>query len=214
MAWTDTTLCSFCGKEIPIFRKFGNGQFCSKQHAEEYQKQQEMMAVDLLHRTHDALKAYRPVGSSIEDILGTGAAKQAPPPPLFPPTPVATQQLPPPITASYQAPAPVYQAPPAPVAHVTRDDSREFDMASPAVFARLAGTPEPPPAVAPKPAASPKPAAPAQRELSQKPIDSAMFHVGDTVNRMSSKSRRSRPSLSSQLMRMLSQLWPFGTQKA
>ena len=206
MAWTDTTLCSFCGKEIPIFRKFGNGQFCSKQHHDEYQKQQEQMAVDLLHRTHDALKAYRPVGSSIEDILGTGAAKPAPPPPLFAPTPVATQPLPPPITASYQTPAP------APAAHVTRDDSREFDMASPAVFARLAGTPSepPPPVAAPKPASTP-----AGREASPKPIDSSMFHVGDTVNKMGSKSRKSRPSLSSQLMRMLSQFWPFGqSQKA
>ncbi len=197
MAWTDTTLCSFCGKEIPIFRKFGNGQFCSKQHSEEYQKQQEQMAVDLLHRTHDALKAYRPVGSSIEDILGTGPAKPAAPPPAAPlyvtPAPVAAQ------------PQPTYQtAVETPAAHVTRDDSREFDVASPAVFARLAGTPAEPP----KPAAFPTPAAP-------KPIDSSMFHVGDTVSRMGSKKKRPRPSVTSQLMRMLSQLWPFGqSQKA
>ena len=76
IAWTDTTDCMFCGRAIPIFRKFGNGQFCTAAHEEEFRQQQNQLAVEVLHRTHDALKAYRPVGSSIEDILGPSAHRQ------------------------------------------------------------------------------------------------------------------------------------------
>jgi hypothetical protein len=191
MAWTDTTLCSFCGKEIPIFRKFGNGQFCSKQHHDEYQKQQDQMAVDLLHRTHDALKAYRPVGSSIEDILGTGSTRPAAPPPVAPlyvtPAPATTQT-----------------AVAAPIAHVTRDDSREFDTASPAVFARLAGTPD-------KPVETPKAAE--QKPKAKGPMDSSTFHFGDSMAKLDTP--KVRKSLRSQLLAWILHNWPWRqSQKA
>jgi hypothetical protein len=77
MAWTDTTPCSFCGREIPIFRRFGDGQFCSKAHQESALQQQNQLAVAMLHRTHDALKAYKPKSSSIEDILGLPSGRGA-----------------------------------------------------------------------------------------------------------------------------------------
>jgi len=76
MAWTDTTDCLFCGRAIPIYRKFGKGQFCSAEHEEGFRQQQNQLAVEVLHRTHDALKAYQPVGSSIEDILGPSVRRQ------------------------------------------------------------------------------------------------------------------------------------------
>lgn len=77
MAWTDTSVCSFCGKEIPIHRRLSKAQFCSKAHEESFHQQQNQMAVESLHRTHDALKAYRPSGASIEDILGSPAPRAA-----------------------------------------------------------------------------------------------------------------------------------------
>jgi len=108
MAWTETSDCLFCGREISILRKIGNGQFCSKAHEEQFKAQQNQLAVEVLHRTHDALKAYRPTGSSIEDILGTPRQPES--------------------VASTTPPAPVISAP----------VSREFDVAAPALLASLA----------------------------------------------------------------------------
>jgi hypothetical protein len=203
MAWTDTTLCSFCGKEIPIFRKFGNGQFCSKQHQEAFQKQQDEMAVDLLHRTHDALKAYRPVGSSIEDILGTGTAKP-PVPQYVAPAPIAPVAVAP---VAVEVPEPVYQAPPPPVSHVVRDDSREFDVASPAVFARLTAVTPEKPVETPRPTLAPK--APAKG-----PMNPEAFHFGDSLAKLDA-APKPRKSLRSQLYAWVLHNWPWRqSQKA
>ncbi|MEO5924135.1 MAG: hypothetical protein ABIR70_09930 [Bryobacteraceae bacterium] len=207
MAWTDTSNCSFCGKEIPIFRKFGNGQYCSKQHQEAFEQQQEQMAVALLHRTHDALKAYRPVGSSIEDILGTGPAK-APVPQYAAPAPVAA------LVAEVEAPpSPVYQAPlpQVPVAHVTRDDSREFDVASPAVFARLTGVPAEKPVDTQRLADAVRAAAP---KVPAKPPLNSPVHFGESLAKLNPP-KVPRKSLRSQLLAWVLHNWPWGqSQKA
>ena len=108
MSWTDTTDCMFCGRAIPIFRKFGNGQFCTAAHEQEFRQQQNQLAVEVLHRTHDALKAYRPVGSSIEDILGPSSHRQ----------PVA-EQFASPVVASVETEE-----------FELADDSLEFDVAA------------------------------------------------------------------------------------
>jgi hypothetical protein len=69
MSWSDDTRCLFCDGKLPLFRKLAQGQFCSKVHQEAYWKEQEQLAVQVLHRTHETLQAYKPA-TSIESILG------------------------------------------------------------------------------------------------------------------------------------------------
>jgi hypothetical protein len=69
MARADDARCLFCDGKLPLFRKLTNGQFCSKEHQKAYWKEQERLAVEVLHRTHDALMAYKPPGD-IELIIG------------------------------------------------------------------------------------------------------------------------------------------------
>ncbi len=69
MSWSDDTRCLFCDGKLPLYRKLAQGQFCSKAHQESYWKEQDQLAVAALHRTHDALQAYKPT-VSIESILG------------------------------------------------------------------------------------------------------------------------------------------------
>lgn len=82
MSWSDDTRCLFCDGKLPLFRKLAQGQFCSKPHQEAYWKEQDQLAVQALHRTHDALQAYK-TATPIESILGPSAVPApAPPPPL------------------------------------------------------------------------------------------------------------------------------------
>lgn len=60
----------------------GQQQFCSAAHEAAFQQEQTRLAVETLHRTHDALKAYIPT-VSVEDILG--------PDPSGPPQPILEQ---------------------------------------------------------------------------------------------------------------------------
>ena len=69
MSWSDDTRCLFCDGKLPLFRKLAQGQFCSKPHQEAYWKEQDQLAVEVLHRTHDALQAYK-TAVPIESILG------------------------------------------------------------------------------------------------------------------------------------------------
>lgn len=78
MSWSDDTRCLFCDGKLPLFRKLAQGQFCSKAHQESYWKEQDQLAVEVLHRTHDALQAYK-TAAPIESILGPMAV---PPPRL------------------------------------------------------------------------------------------------------------------------------------
>lgn len=82
MSWSDDTRCLFCDGKLPLYRKLAQGQFCSKAHQEAYWKEQEYLAVETLHRTHDALQAYKP-SVSIESILGPAPVAQPIPVPLF-----------------------------------------------------------------------------------------------------------------------------------
>ncbi|MEO5923926.1 MAG: hypothetical protein ABIR70_08880 [Bryobacteraceae bacterium] len=81
MSWSDDTRCLFCDGKLPLFRKLAQGQFCSKVHQEAYWKEQDQLAVQVLHRTHDALQAYKPA-ASIESILGPAATPAAEPKPF------------------------------------------------------------------------------------------------------------------------------------
>ena len=81
--------CLYCDAKLPLYRKLTSGQFCSATHRKSYWQEQERLAVERLHETHDSLRAYRPTGD-IELILGKPlenkdyypleeAAAQAPP---------------------------------------------------------------------------------------------------------------------------------------
>jgi len=89
MSWSDDTRCLFCDGKLPLFRKLAQGQFCSKVHQEAYWKEQDQLAVQVLHRTHDALQAYKPA-VPIESILGPVAAPPPSAPPSVPPVFVDT----------------------------------------------------------------------------------------------------------------------------
>jgi hypothetical protein len=69
MSWADDIRCLYCDGRLPLYRKITNGQFCSSAHRKAYWQEQERLAVERLHQTHDSLHAYRPAGG-IESILG------------------------------------------------------------------------------------------------------------------------------------------------
>ncbi len=70
MARAEDARCLHCGGKIPLFRKLTSGQFCSKEHEKAYWKEQERLAIEVLHRTHDTLMAYQPPPGDIELIIG------------------------------------------------------------------------------------------------------------------------------------------------
>src|SRR5579872_4160517 len=81
MSWTDDIRCLYCDGRLPLYRKITSGQFCSTAHRKAYWAEQERLAVERLHQTHDSLRAYRPKGP-VEAILGSAAPEPelAPPP--------------------------------------------------------------------------------------------------------------------------------------
>jgi hypothetical protein len=60
MSWSDDTRCLHCDGKLPLYRKVTSGQFCSAAHRKAYWLEQERLAVERLHQTHDSLRAYRP----------------------------------------------------------------------------------------------------------------------------------------------------------
>lgn len=72
MSWSDETRCLHCDGKLPLYRKLTSGQFCSASHRKAYWKEQERLAVERLHQTHDSLHAFRPPGA-LEEILGPPA---------------------------------------------------------------------------------------------------------------------------------------------
>ncbi len=128
MSWSDDTRCLYCDGKLPLYRKLTNGQFCSTGHQKAYWKEQERLAVEVLHRTHDALMAFRPA-QDIELIIGpavgwNGQSPDAPPaqaPPAQEPArrePVAPRVERPaepvrPTEPVYASARPIAQAPPA-----------------------------------------------------------------------------------------------------
>src|ERR1043165_187582 len=73
MAWSDNVRCLYCDGKLPLYRKITSGQFCSAVHRKAYWQDQERLAVERLHQTHDSLRAYRPP-DALEAILGKPAA--------------------------------------------------------------------------------------------------------------------------------------------
>ena len=72
MSWSDDMRCLYCDGKLPLYRKITSGQFCSTAHRKSYWQEQERLAVERLHQTHDSLRAYRPV-EPIESVLGQSA---------------------------------------------------------------------------------------------------------------------------------------------
>jgi hypothetical protein len=125
MARAEEARCLYCNGKVPLLRKLTNGQFCSKEHQKDYWKEQERLAVEVLHRTHDALRAFQVSQEDADSILGSTVQWNPEP------------EVPQPVTnghshreAAYPAPAtppptyqtPTYQAPPTyaePVRHDT-----------------------------------------------------------------------------------------------
>ena len=93
MSWADDIRCLYCDGRLPLYRKITNGQFCSSAHRKAYWQEQERLAVERLHQTHDSLRAYRPTGVSVEAILGQAEAPQEMERPLWL-TLVNTDQVP------------------------------------------------------------------------------------------------------------------------
>jgi len=73
MSWADDIRCLFCDGRLPLYRKITNGQFCSAAHRKAYWQEQERLAVERLHQTHNKLQAFRQGNLDpklIESILG------------------------------------------------------------------------------------------------------------------------------------------------
>jgi hypothetical protein len=75
MAWSGNLRCLHCDGKLPLYRKLTSGQFCSKAHSDLYWQEQQRLAVERLHQTHDSLRAYR-APDSLETILGKPAASE------------------------------------------------------------------------------------------------------------------------------------------
>ncbi len=59
MSWSDDTRCLYCEGRLPLYRKITHGQFCSSAHRKSYWQDQERLAIERLHQTHDSLRSYR-----------------------------------------------------------------------------------------------------------------------------------------------------------
>src|SRR4029077_19102672 len=75
MSWTDDTRCLYCDGRLPLYRKITHGQFCSTAHRKAYWQEQERLAVERLHQTHDSLRAFRPA-VPVEAILGPNVSNR------------------------------------------------------------------------------------------------------------------------------------------
>jgi hypothetical protein len=76
MAWSGNLRCLHCDGKLPLYRKLTSGQFCSKAHSDAYWQEQQRLAVERLHETHDSLRAYRAPADTLEAILGKPAASE------------------------------------------------------------------------------------------------------------------------------------------
>src|SRR2546428_4982398 len=64
MSWSEDTRCLYCEGRLPLYRKISHGQFCSSAHRKAYWQEQERLAVERLHQTHDSLRSYRTQGQT------------------------------------------------------------------------------------------------------------------------------------------------------
>jgi len=82
MAWSGNLRCLYCDGKLPLYRKLTSGQFCSTAHSKAYWEDQQRLAVERLHQTHDSLRAYRSP-EALEAILGKPAASEPVSPALY-----------------------------------------------------------------------------------------------------------------------------------
>lgn len=80
MSWSDDTRCLHCDGKLPLYRKITSGQFCSAGHRKAYWQEQERLAVERLHQTHDSLRAYRPA-EALEPAPRRAPLREPDPPP-------------------------------------------------------------------------------------------------------------------------------------
>jgi hypothetical protein len=73
MSWSDDTRCLHCDGRLPLYRKITHGQFCSSAHRKAYWQDQERLAVERLHQTHNSLRAYR-LAEPAEAVAGQAPA--------------------------------------------------------------------------------------------------------------------------------------------
>jgi hypothetical protein len=59
MSWSDDIRCLYCDGKLALYRKLTNGQFCSAAHRKAYWQEQEKLALERLHQTHDTLLTQR-----------------------------------------------------------------------------------------------------------------------------------------------------------
>src|SRR5579864_8588470 len=79
MSWSDDTRCLYCEGRLPLYRKITHGQFCSSAHRKSYWQEQERLAVERLHQTHNSLRAYSSTQTEApEESSLHGELQQAP----------------------------------------------------------------------------------------------------------------------------------------
>ena len=92
MPWSDDMRCLYCDGKLPLYRKLTSGQFCSAAHRKAYWEEQERLAVERLHQTHDSLMAYR-ASIPVEPVISVASPSEAlPSEPLYAPAPVREQE--------------------------------------------------------------------------------------------------------------------------
>ena len=79
MPRSSDTRCLHCNGKIPLLQRLKNSQFCSTAHEQTYRTEQQELAVERLHQTHDSLQAYKPP-EDVESILGPLSIPPAPTP--------------------------------------------------------------------------------------------------------------------------------------
>ncbi|MSV36188.1 MAG: hypothetical protein EXQ47_11425 [Bryobacterales bacterium] len=75
MPWSGDMRCLDCDGKLPLYRKLTSGQFCSAGHSKAYWEEQERLAVERLHQTHDSLMAYR-ASAPLEPVLNSAPASE------------------------------------------------------------------------------------------------------------------------------------------
>ncbi len=79
MPRSSDTRCLYCNGKIPLLQRLKNSQFCSSAHEQTYRNEQQELAIERLHQTHDSLQAYKPP-EDVESILGPLSIPPAPTP--------------------------------------------------------------------------------------------------------------------------------------
>ncbi len=93
MPWSDDMRCLHCDGKLPLYRKLTSGQFCSAAHRKAYWEEQERLAVERLHQTHDSLAAYRASLPEVPVADVSSLSEPLPSEPLYVPSSTHMQEL-------------------------------------------------------------------------------------------------------------------------